>query len=135
MERACEVFRAIADETRLRIVNLMLRSNQALCVCELMDALQLPQYQISRHLAVLKDANLVGVSREGTWAYHRLETGERFAEQLWEFLREALPLDVGERDLRSLELRLALREGGRCVVGISPSREKPNDEKLGGETP
>ncbi len=131
MQRACEVFKAIADETRLRIVNLMLRSSEPLCVCELMDALHLPQYQISRHLSVLKSAHLVTVNREGTWAYHSLETGDSFAVQLWDFLRTVLPTEETEKDLRGLELRLALRSGTKCVIGVVPSDDKPSDHTLG----
>ncbi len=109
----------------------MLRSSEPLCVCELMDALHLPQYQISRHLSVLKSAHLVTVNREGTWAYHSLETGDSFAVQLWDFLRTVLPTEETEKDLRGLELRLALRSGTKCVIGVVPCDDKASDHTLG----
>jgi ArsR family transcriptional regulator len=63
-------FRALADENRLRIVDL-LRGGER-CVCELTDALDLGQSLLSFHLKTLKDAGLVSDRREGRWAYYAL---------------------------------------------------------------
>ena len=62
-----EVFKACADETRLRL--LVLLAERELCVCELVDILEMPQGKISRHLAVLRRADLVADRRDGTWIY------------------------------------------------------------------
>jgi ArsR family transcriptional regulator len=64
------VFRAVADPTRLRILN-MLKSGER-CVCEIVDALRCPQPKASRHLAYLRRAGLVSVRKQGLWAYYRL---------------------------------------------------------------
>jgi ArsR family transcriptional regulator, arsenate/arsenite/antimonite-responsive transcriptional repressor len=64
------VFRALGDETRVRIVALL--SHGELCVCHVERALELPQPMISRHLGVLRAAGLVDSRREGTWVYYRL---------------------------------------------------------------
>src|ERR1043166_5204223 len=64
------VFRAVADPTRLRILNL-LRGGER-CVCELVDALHVPQPKASRHLAYLRRAELVSVRKQGLWAYYKL---------------------------------------------------------------
>ena len=64
------VFRAVADPTRLRILNL-LRGGER-CVCELVDALRIPQPKTSRHLAYLRRAGLVSVRKQGLWAYYKL---------------------------------------------------------------
>lgn len=64
------LFKAFADPTRLRILNL-LRVRQ-LCVCELIAALKLPQSTVSRHLAYLKRAGLVESREEGARANYRL---------------------------------------------------------------
>src|ERR1700722_8734898 len=63
-------FRALADENRLRIVDL-LRGGER-CVCELTDALDLGQSLLSFHLRTLKDAGLVCDRRDGRWAYYSL---------------------------------------------------------------
>ena len=64
------IFKAFADPTRLRILNL-LRVRQ-LCVCELIAVLRLPQSTVSRHLAYLKRAGLVESWEEGSRANYRL---------------------------------------------------------------
>jgi ArsR family transcriptional regulator len=64
------VFRALGDETRVRIVALL--SHGELCVCHVERALELPQPTISRHLAVLRTAGVVSARRDGTWVYYRL---------------------------------------------------------------
>lgn len=63
-------FRALADENRLRIVD-MLRAGER-CVCELTDELTLRQSLLSFHLKALKDAGLVTDRRQGRWAYYAL---------------------------------------------------------------
>lgn len=70
MEADLEVFSACADQTRLRI--LFLLAARELCVCELVEVLDMPQGKVSRHLAVLKRAGLVQSRREGTWIYYVL---------------------------------------------------------------
>lgn len=62
---------ALADPTRLRVVNLLAR-HDALCVCEIEAAFDLGQPTISHHLRILRDAGLVNVARRGTWAYYSL---------------------------------------------------------------
>lgn len=79
-------FRALADETRLQVVDL-LRGGER-CVCELTAALDLGQSLLSFHLKALKDAGLVTDRREGRWAYYALNV-EAFS-QLEEFVG-ALP--------------------------------------------
>lgn len=64
------LFRALSDETRLRIVALL--SHGELCVCHLEAALELAQPKVSRHLGVLKHAGVVLARREGSWVHYRL---------------------------------------------------------------
>ena len=65
-----EVFRALADETRLRILAL-LRDGEV-CVCHIHGGLRLPQPTVSRHLAYLRKAGLVEARRQGVWMHYRL---------------------------------------------------------------
>lgn len=64
------IFKALADETRLRILTLLLSGE--LCVCEVTAALDLPQSTASRHLAYLRKAGWVLDRRQGVWMYYRL---------------------------------------------------------------
>ncbi len=63
-------FHALADETRLRIIERLADGEQ--CVCDLMDALAAGQSRLSFHLKTLKDAGVVTDRREGRWVYYSL---------------------------------------------------------------
>ncbi|HOT02747.1 MAG TPA: metalloregulator ArsR/SmtB family transcription factor [Methanolinea sp.] len=82
------LFKALSDETRLRIYLLLKRE---LCVCQIQVALGMSQTKISRHLTVLRNAGLVTARREGLWMYYsRTVPGSRslrkFMPQLTEWL-------------------------------------------------
>ncbi|MGK9175334.1 metalloregulator ArsR/SmtB family transcription factor [Yokenella regensburgei] len=65
------LFKMLSDETRLSIV-LLLREAGELCVCDLCGATGESQPKISRHMAMLRDVNLVADRREGKWVHYRL---------------------------------------------------------------
>ena len=65
-------FRALADPTRVALVNRLAQAEEA-CVCDLTAVFELSQPTISHHLKVLRDAGLVSATRRGTWAYYRVE--------------------------------------------------------------
>lgn len=69
-----QLFRALGDETRLRIVALL--SHGELCVCHLETALDLNQPNASRQLGILKSAGIVDSRREGTWVYYSITKQE-----------------------------------------------------------
>jgi ArsR family transcriptional regulator len=72
-----KLFRALGDETRLRIVALL--SHGELCVCHIEKALDLSQPNVSRQLGILRAAGLVDARREGTWVYYALVPQEHAA--------------------------------------------------------
>jgi ArsR family transcriptional regulator len=66
-----ELFESLADENRLRIINLLIAS-PFLCVADFQRVLEIPQTRVSRHLAYLKSRDIVHADRKGTWMYYRL---------------------------------------------------------------
>lgn len=72
LETLTHLFKALCEPVRLRIVHLLLQRNN-LCVCDLTEVLALNQSTVSRHLAYLKNANLVRAWREGTWMHYALQ--------------------------------------------------------------
>jgi ArsR family transcriptional regulator len=74
MQTEAKIFKAMADETRLRILVLLLDGE--LCVCEIIAALELPQSTVSRHLAYLKKSGWVCDRKQGLWMYYRLNRDE-----------------------------------------------------------
>jgi len=109
MHELTRLLNVVTDPTRLRLLRLIRR--QELCVCELMEAVQLPQYQVSRHLRALRSAGLVEATRSGRWMHYRLSgKAERtpLHQDLLKFL-EAHTRDFPEtkRDDAQLGRRLA----------------------------
>lgn len=110
MKKEIAVFKALADETRLRI--LILLAIRELCVCELEKILRFSQSRVSRHLAVLRHAGLVIVRREGTWIYYTLSSARNELERvLHKCLRECFNhVDTVKKDL---EMLMRVRAKGR----------------------
>jgi ArsR family transcriptional regulator len=110
------VFAALANPTRLRCL-LLLEEQGELCVCELTQALDTPQPNISRHLAQLREANLVLDRREGLWIHYRIHPDvpawvAGVIDEAARGLRKAAPF---ARDRAKLA-RLAARAGvDRCA--------------------
>lgn len=71
MEKTVELLKAIADETRFKIILLL--SKQEMAVCEFMSALNLSQPAVSHHLKILKQARLVKDHREGKWNFYTID--------------------------------------------------------------
>ena len=67
---ANDMFRAFADETRLRLLHLL--RDDEVCVGDIVEILALPQPTVSRHLAHLRRAGLIAARRDGVWRYYRL---------------------------------------------------------------
>jgi len=113
MKNTVRLFKALADETRLRILSLLTRGE--LCVCDLMTVLDLPQSTVSRHLAYLRNAGWVEDRRQGVWMYYRLTRGDHLLQ------RELLPLLAARleetpealKDLSALDRYLA-EKPDRC---------------------
>ena len=68
---ALELFKALSDETRLRSL-MLIKAEEELCVCELMQALQESQPKVSRHLAQLRKTGLLLDKRQGQWIFYRI---------------------------------------------------------------
>jgi ArsR family transcriptional regulator len=80
-EATATLFRALADPARVKIVNLLARSDGPVCVCEFTPAVALSQPTVSHHLKKLTDAGLLEREQRGKWAYYSLsgEALERLA--------------------------------------------------------
>ena len=96
------LFKALGDETRLRIVALL--SHEELCVCHLQQALRLSQPHVSRHLATLRTAGVVESRREGSWIYYRLapQADPDCERQLKALVRSFEKRTILRRDLERL---------------------------------
>ena len=71
-EATAELFRALADPARVRIVNSLATSGEPVCICNLVEPLGLSQPTVSHHMKKLLDAGLVDREQRGKWAYFSL---------------------------------------------------------------
>jgi ArsR family transcriptional regulator len=74
MQEILTIFKALSDETRLRILKLL--EHGELCVCDIFSALDMIQPKVSFHLAVLKDAGLIKDRKEGRWVHYSIDDSD-----------------------------------------------------------
>ena len=110
------LFSALADRTRLRILNLMRR--REVCVCYFVEILGETQPKISRHLAYLRRAGLVRTRREGKWIHYSLA---RPADAQTATVLEAT-LDAAAKD-REMRRDASTLEKACCAVKLPPELE------------
>ena len=114
MRDVVKAFKALSDETRLRILNLLLE--RECCVCEVMQALEISQTRASRNLSALYDAGFLKLRKDGLWSLYSIskEGLEEYYSDLVDAVRKALEgnkvLDTDRERLRKAE-----RVGPTCV--------------------
>lgn len=123
MTRLAGVFKALADHSRLRIINLLIHSGE-LCVCDIQAIMGFTQTKVSRHLSYLKRAGLVTNRRHGLWMLYSIarpagHDQRLIMDSLARLLREN---PVAQRDYR--RLRSNVRRG--CCATFTVL--KPNQE-------
>ena len=112
MENIVTFSRALADTTRWRIVRLVM--NQALCVCELADILEMPQSSVSSHVQVIRKASLLESEKCEKWTYFRIDRKYRkLIASLEKFFADSDATILATDAARSLQ-RLAQREDSCC---------------------
>lgn len=103
-------FRALADETRWRIIRLVI--DRALCVCELADILAMPQSSVSSHVQIIRKAGLLVSERRGKWTYFRIHPKH---SPLLTRIIETFPNSPEHKtDLKKAEARLIDRQNSCC---------------------
>lgn len=110
------VLQAISDKTRLRIIRILVTLPKAEgCLCDFTDSLQEPEYNISRHLKVLRNVGLLSFRKEGRWVYHHISS----AKEMKPFYRLIAEIPDNEQtfheDLKRFKNELAKRSNKRCL--------------------
>lgn len=102
IDRLTKLFQAIGEENRMRIINLLLDTEE-LCVCDIERVLDIPQPRVSRHLNYLKQAGIVSARRNGQWMHYRLVRDSEFHDSLYKELKDVFAtIPRLKRDIRSL---------------------------------
>jgi len=111
-----EVLKALADETRMRILHLL--HKETLCVCELVEVLKISQSNASRHITKLKNVRLITGEKQAQWVYYRVD--DKTLEKYF-FLQELLTNELAkstqcQKDLS--RLRKFREFGGSCERAV-----------------
>jgi len=115
MGQLVQFFKALSDETRLRIV--MLLTEGELCVCDLMAVLEEPQSKVSRHLTYLKYSGLTSSRRVGVWMHYSLNepTNGIYKAQLNLLKKQLSHLPQFRKDMQKLN---DLKKKGSCKASM-----------------
>lgn len=128
MADAIDVLQAFGDRERLRIINMLAAHKGGACLCELVDALRLPQHQVSQHLRVLRRVGLVVFQKQGAWSYYTLPSPlPPLAEKVLLGVALYFENEATAEDRSRLDRRLRLRSGDVCVIGYEPGRPFRDD--------
>ena len=118
MKEYIEIFKSLSDETRVRILHLLIKADSELCCCELTDSLEVSQYNISRHIRILENAGLVEERKEGRWVYFSISKDkDLFKETILKSI-SCIPQPLLAKDQAELKKRLEIRTDGKCTLGI-----------------
>lgn len=124
MNEYVDIFKSLSDKTRLRILRILLEADtKELCVCEIMDSLEVEQYNVSNHLKELRVAGLVKGRKEGRFVFYRLNKEKKFLKYLFRTVL-SIPEKMFKSDIERLRKRLSLRVGCKVVVTMKKGTKK-----------
>lgn len=118
-------FQALSDPTRVRIVRLLADSRAEACLCDLSEALGEPDYKLSRHVKVLRQAGILSAEKEGRWIYHKIVRNVPSLKHLCASV-QALPDSKGAyaQDFKNLTKRIESRTTARCKTDSAAAARK-----------
>ncbi len=112
MEELIAIFKALSDETRLRILKIL--ENGELCVCDICNALAIIQPKASFHLHVLKSAKLIKDRKQGKWMHYCISDDDMFKRFLVLSISDRIQGNIAEQDKQRLKNSLKQRGTTRC---------------------
>ncbi len=119
MEELSTIFKALSDETRLRIVKLLEKGE--LCVCDIVAGLDIVQPKASFHLGVLKEAGLIKDRKQGKWIHYSLNESDLFKRMLIVSVCEKADGSLVTEDQKRLGRFLKSKKSG---PGCEPKKSK-----------
>ena len=116
MEELTTVFKALSDETRLRIIKLL--EHGELCVCDVTAALDMVQPKVSFHLSSLKDAGLIKDRKQGKWTHYSLNEKDLFRRMLILSACERMTGARIDADRKRLDSFLGKKDASRKFIAL-----------------
>ncbi len=93
-----KIVKALADDVRLRIVNLI--SKKELCVCEIEEVLEMSEPRISRHLRILREAGIVKCNKDGKWCFYTIVEDAYINGLISQFFSKTENIKVFKEDIK-----------------------------------
>lgn len=116
MNELVNIFKALSDETRLRVIKLLEQGE--LCVCDITAALDMVQPKVSFHLSALKEAGLIKDRKQGKWIHYSLNEKDLFRRMLILSACERMQDNTISGDRKRLDAFLGKKEQGARVVPL-----------------
>jgi ArsR family transcriptional regulator len=116
MDTVLNIFKALSDETRLRILKLLERGE--LCVCDIVAALDMIQPNVSFHLGVLKEAGFIKDRRQGKWIHYSIADSDMFRRFLLLSTLERISAETVSEDIRRLKDFMKVKHQKANVVSM-----------------
>ena len=110
------LFKALSDETRLRIIKLLEQGE--LCVCDITAALEMVQPKVSFHLSALKEAGLIKDRKSGKWIHYSLNEKDLFRRMLILSACERMQDNTVSDDRKRLDAFLGKKEHGEKIIAL-----------------
>jgi ArsR family transcriptional regulator len=126
MDDMVRIFKALSDETRLRIIKLL--EHGELCVCDIGAALGMVQPKVSFHLSVLKNSGLLKGRKQGKWMHYRIDNSDLFNRFLVFSVLERISEETIGQDKERLEAFLKMKED-QANIGSINNRKKCCSER------
>ena len=120
MQALANIFKALSDTTRLRVLKLL--ESGELCVCDIVTALDMSQPKISFHLNTLKEAGLIKDRKEGRWIHYRLDDSDLFRRFMMLSVLEKIPKEAVTEDKERLHDFLQEKPANGIVVSIEKKK-------------
>lgn len=109
-EHYTDVFKALSDLTRLKMMWLLLSIDSKISVSEIIDVLKVNQYNVSKHLKILKKAGLIYEKREGRWTYYHYKSSTDYFDDIVKQVVLSIPKELMINEVDRCKIRLNLRE-------------------------
>ena len=122
MKETIKVLKALSDETRMRILNLLLE--RECCVCEIMQALEISQSKASRGLSALYDVGLLKLKKEGSWSLYSIDSEDitNYRSKIIEAVKEAMAnnkISVLDKERLKKSKRVGAKSATSLEDGVS----------------
>lgn len=95
LQNSITIFKALSEITRLKIIWLLINMDSKICVSEIIEVLNEPQYNVSRHLRILSKAGLLEENKEGKWVYYFIKKADG---EFMQYIKKAVSV-ISENDM------------------------------------